>query len=163
MPSPDKPKVPVNEGQLEAIKNCVTETLTSYKIKRIRNKAGAIFVHLATILLSITTTIILGWQLVNVETNSSHDKLDLTNLALVLSALTTGISTLDSVFDYRALWVGYNIGVSKLKSVLSKLEYLKSIGAQNLEQEQIEDLYNRYDMICSSMEKDYKDIRTSNE
>lgn len=156
-----KPKVPVTQEQISTLKKCVNETLASYRRKRTRNKTGAIFVHLATIVLTIGTTIILGWQLV--KNGEPADKTKLTNAALILSALVTGITTLDSVFDYRALWVGYNIAISRLKSVLSRLDYLQAIGAANLDQGQVEELYDKYDGICSSVEKDYKDIRTSND
>jgi hypothetical protein len=151
-------EIPVTLEQINSIKACVGETIRSYKRKRRRNKIGAILVHVLTVVFTVGTTILIGWKLAVGKSN-----LAILNNALILSALSTGVSMLDAIFDYKALWVSYNISISRLKSIITRIQYLESIGVGNLKQKQIEDLYLKYESVCSQLEKDYKDIRASDD
>jgi len=138
-----------------------------YKKKRRNNKIGAIVVHIVTIGFSSATTILLGWSLLGAADNPNATNTiaanTIKNSALILSALATAASSLEAVFDCRALWVAYNVAISRLKSVLARLNFLEAIGIDNLTMKEIEDLYTRHETICIGVEKDYKDLRTAND
>jgi len=95
---------------IAAVRKCLETTLELYKRKRARNKVGAIAVHSASIGLSSLTTILLGWSLLDPQAQKTV--VSLKNAALCFSALATAATSLEAVFDYRALWVAYNVSIS---------------------------------------------------
>lgn len=152
----DEP-IPVTQEQIDSLKRCITEKIKSFKEKRKRNKIGAIVVQSLLIVFSILTTVLIGWKNQNPE--SAGLKVDLTNLALLASALTAGLAALDKFFDYKALWVEFNVSIAALQSANSRLNYLSALGIGRLKQNQIEEVYNLYESTCSNMGKSYQKIR----
>ncbi|MGZ5245925.1 MAG: SLATT domain-containing protein, partial [Flavitalea sp.] len=130
--------------------------------KRTRNKIGAIAVQSLSILFSFGTTVLIGWKVGTQNAdNNSIELSTLTNFALIISAFATGINTLDKFFDYKALWIGYNVSIANLKSALAKLDYLASQGIDQLIRHQIDEIFNRYEIVCSNMDKNYQEVRSA--
>lgn len=138
---------------LGPLKDRIEETIISYRKKRLRNKIGAIIAQISMIIFSGATTVFIGWQFAEKQTNPC-----LLNIALIMSALTTGMGALDKFFDYKSFWVRYNVSIQQLKSILDKAEYWEMMG--KLTPDKIEELYNKYDAVCSEMLRSYESIRT---
>lgn len=64
-------------------------------------------------------------------------------MALVLSASITLLSTWDTFYNHRGLWVRYTGTVTELKAIRSKLEYLLSDGERNVDSAELDALYDR--------------------
>lgn len=156
--------IPVTQGQIECLRSCITKTIDTYRGKRNKNKCGAIIVQGLAILFSFGTTVLIGWKL-NMQPedvkNGSLKISPFTNFVLVVSALATGINALNQFFDYKPLWIGYNISIAKLKALLAKVDYLDSLGAEKLKRSQLDDIFNRYEEIYGNMNKSYETIRSA--
>lgn len=156
----DNKNAAVTYHQITALRKCITETIASYRIKKRRNKWGAIIVQSLSILFSFGTTVLIGWN-IKEGVPQSLNVSTLTNFALIVSALATGINTLDKFFDYKTLWIGYNISISNLQSALARLDYLASIGTENVKKQELDEIFNRYELTCSNMDKNYHETRSA--
>ena len=150
----------VTYAQIDSLRKCISSTIDSYRIKKRKNKIGAITVQGFSILFSFGTTVLIGWK-IQKEVAESINVSTLTNFALIVSALATGINTLDKFFDYKTLWIGYNVSISNLKSALAKLDYLASLGSENIQRKQLDDIFNSYELTCLNMDKNYQEIRSA--
>jgi hypothetical protein len=127
--TPKQEAVPgkVTMEQVTVLRKCISDTIMSYRHKRNKNKFGAISIQILSIVLSFGTTVLIGWKLSQDTSGATGSILTgnmLTNSALIVSALATGMNALDKFFDYKALWIGYNISIASLKSIRSKLSLL---------------------------------------
>lgn len=156
-PTDRKEVVEVIQAKLSSLKKLISETIASYKSKRKRNKIGAIAVQSLSILFSFGTTVLIGLKLVD----TAGESIDISNFALVISALATGIVALDKFFDYKALWIGYNVSIANLKSLDKKLEYLSSGGAKSVPLRDLDNMFEQFELICSNMNRTYQEIRMS--
>lgn len=147
----------VSNSQLVNFKEILNDNIDRYTRKRNKNKAGAYVVQTFIILFSFGTTVLIGWK---VSDDSAYKEL-IINFALVLSALVTGLSTLDKFFDYKAFWIDYNVAIAGLKHILRKVEYLESFGPENITRKQLDELFNLFELVCSTMDKNYKEIRSA--
>ena len=105
--------------------------------KRTENKAKALFFKLAVTSLSGATTVLLGLQ------GIGHQN-DLRNVALLLSAWVTLLSTWDSFFNHRGLWARYTATCTALRAIKSDLDYLLLNGDGAYTEQQIDELHDRY-------------------
>lgn len=155
----------VTYAQIDSLRKCISTTIDSYRIKKRKNKIGAITVQTLSILFSFGTTVLIGWKIQKgvAESIDATETINATlmNWALIVSALATGINTLDKFFDYKTLWIGYNVSISNLKSALAKLDYLASLGSENIQRKQLDDIFNSYELTCLNMDKNYQEIRSA--
>ena len=152
--------IPVTTEQVESLKNCLVDTIQKYRVKRNRNKAGAIAIQSAMFLFSISTTVLIGWQL-GVGADDISTKTGITNAALISSALAAGTMTIDKFFDFKALWVAYNVSIANLNSALAKINYLASLKPENLLRIQLDEIFVRYESVCANMDKTYLEVRNA--
>lgn len=158
MSAPEEKVIPVTEIQIAELETTIAERLVNFKRKRKRNKTGFIVSQCLSIVASAGTTVFVGWQI-----SDTVLSLDLKNVALALSAVATALTTLNATFDYKALWVCYNIAISQLKMLQSRLGYLRAMGVANIEQKDLMRIFEFFEQICQSVEKDYKNTRMSDE
>lgn len=154
-----KQKTEENKGvspyQIDFLKSSIEETLKSYQIKRTRNKVGCIVVQSSVIVFSVATTVFIGWKLGGAKADNSF----LLNIALICSAISAGLSTLEKFFDYKALWVRYNLAIQHLKFIKNRLKYMETMGVEHLKLEQIQELFKSYEEICFELMRQYESIR----
>ena len=111
-----------------------------YNTKRGENKRKALLFKLTITGFSGATTVLLGLQGIGQEYL-------LRNSALLLSAWVTLLSTWDSFFNHRGLWTRYTTTCAALRAVESDLEYLLLKDDGMYTEEQIDELYERYQAI----------------
>lgn len=157
-PADPMKEIPVSAQQMTALKNCIIEKTKTLGDKGRRNKTGAIIVYILIISFSAATTILIGWK-AGVTDNLTATTNTLVNLALICSAVTTGLNMFYNFFDYKDLWVHYKASRNELLEILSELEYLEASGLENISQKQLNDLFNRYKDICANTNKFYLQLR----
>ena len=113
---PSNPKLDVLNSQL-------TEALSSFEVKRLRNKKTAFRVYLGATVISAIVTVVLGLQ------GAWLNKVYVQDTALILSSIVTTLMGFETFFNHRALWVRYTQTVSQLLSVRSKIQYLTANGS----------------------------------
>ena len=124
-----------------------------FKSRRNKNRTSAIRVKLALISLSAIVTILLGLRVG--ETSEV-----LANIAFVVSAIVTALSAIEEFFEYRGLWIRYNITFTQLKSLEDDLEYLmlKRLDETELKGK-IDELYDRLKDILDTTNSDWLSMR----
>jgi hypothetical protein len=105
------------QNLVEYLRKKIDEQQNGFKSRRNKNRNLAIRIKLALIILSAIVTILLGIR--NESVTAAF-----TNLAFVISAAITALTAVEEFFEYRGLWVRYNITFVQLKSLQEDLEYL---------------------------------------
>lgn len=146
------PTDPVTERQVNALKDCIKSKINTYSSKGTKNKKGAIIAQIVLVLCSILTPIFIGWK--------DAPKV-LVNLALISSAITTACSSLQAFFDWKELWTSYKVSKSALETIIAEIDYLVSLGYNKITQADLSNFFDRYKDICSKMDENYKNLRTT--
>jgi hypothetical protein len=141
------------------LKKLIEERMNRFKRKRARNKIGAVVVQSLQVIFSTLTTVLIGWNLKDLDTKAITVA-SVTNMALLTSALAASLGVLDKFFDFKALWISYNISLSRLRTVHAKTEYYEALGASNIAQQQLHDLFMEFEGVCTGMDQKYEDIRS---
>ena len=122
------------------LSRALKKTSSEYNAKRGENKRKALLFKLTITGFSGATTVLLGLQGIGQEYL-------LRNTALLLSAWVTLLSTWDSFFNHRGLWARYTTTCAALRAVESDLEYLLLMDDGMYTDEQIDELYDRFQAI----------------
>jgi hypothetical protein len=146
---------PVTESQVLALKNCIASKINSFKNKGTKNKRGAIAAQVILIGFSVITPVLIGWKNDNGEAFTV-----LVNLALISSGITAACSSLQAFFDWKELWTNYKVSKNGLETIIAEMDYLISSGYENINQQAMQDFFNRYKDICAKMDESYKNLRT---
>ncbi len=152
------PIVVVSAHQIKALRCCINKAIEKDTIKLNHNKIGACIVNPVIIIFSVASPIFIGWT-----TENKYDLELLRNLALVCSAITAGSTMFYNFFDYKDLWVRYKVSTFELESLLCELDYLEAAGIANIEQAELDELFEKYQTICKETNKMYKKIRLEND
>ena len=142
-----------NPHQVEALKKCIEDHISVFKVKGRRNKKGAIIVQTFIIVLSASTTIFIGWK---ISPENDDISATLINFALITSAVTTGLTMLYNFFDYKELWAQYKIAANELEAILYELIYLQDLP---IEKKDLDRIFDSYSSICKNTNSAYKQIR----
>jgi Protein of unknown function (DUF4231) len=155
--SESQPK-PVTESQVMALKKCITSKINSFRNKGTKNKRGAIAAQIILITFSLITPVLIGWK------NDEEEVIRvLVNLALISSGITAACSSLQAFFDWKELWANYKVSKNGLETIIAEMDYLTSSGYENINQQAMQDFFNRYKEICAKMDESYKSMRASDE
>lgn len=81
------------------------------------------------------------------------------NIAFTLSAAVSLMSALDTFFNYKELWIRYQVTVNDLHELRFDLEYLLAQGIQNVKEEELDELYERYQIILKETNSSWSELR----
>lgn len=151
---------PVTLEQIKSLYNRIFEKIIDYGKKKKRNKIFAVTMQSLSVIFSVGTTVLIGWKVFDekggLEVNHNY-----LNYALVVSALASGITSLNKFFDYKDLWIIYNIAVISLKSISEKLIFLYARGEGKTTKKELDEIFKKYETICEDMSRNYQQIRSS--
>lgn len=132
----------------------ISKQIKSFKERKERNQRQAVKIKLTSTLLAATTTVLLGLNGFN-----STGKLVVQNIAFTISAAVTLMSALDTFFNYRGLWIRYQGTLNDLYELRTDLEYLLTQGIQNVKEEELDELYKRYQMVLKETNSSWSELR----
>ena len=141
----------MSKQQMDYLSETISRCISLYDRKRQKNKFLAFGIKLTSTAFAATTTILLGLS-VDLETKAFF-----TNVALVLSALVTLLTTWDAFFNHKALWLRFTVATQSLRSVQEDMDFLRSRG--ELAQEQIDSLHKRYKRVVRDIDRDWESLR----
>lgn len=136
------------------LKENISRQITSFKERKKRNQKQTIRVKLTSTFLAATTTVLLG-----INGFNSTEKLAVQNIAFTLSAAVTLMSVLDTFFNYKGLWIRYQGTLNDLYELRTDLEYLLTQGVQNVKEEELDEIYKRYQMILNETNSNWSELR----
>lgn len=151
---------PVTLEQIKNLDDRILEKIADYRRKKTLNKRFAVAMQSLSVIFSIGTTILIGWKVFD-ETHKPVVDYKYLNYALAASALASGITSLNKFFDYKDLWIIYNIAVISLKSVSEKLIFLYARGEGKTTKKELDEIFKKYETICEDMSRNYQQIRSS--
>jgi len=124
--------------------------------KRTRNQRRASFIKILMITFSSVATILLGLQMSGFEPIFG-------NIAFVLTSTVTFLTAIEPFFNYRALWVEHEQAKWKFYRLKDELDfYLEGTKPENMSQDKLEDLHQRYQDIWNRLSSSWIDHRQSN-
>ncbi|TAA73935.1 MAG: Protein of unknown function (DUF4231) [Candidatus Electronema aureum] len=125
------------EDKISFLKQEVDLKIKSFEEKRTFNRKMSSYLNMTLIIISALITIFLGIE-------QDTYKIFFKNLALVLSASLTVLSTLDSFFNYKKLWVKYTDTTNDLKALKTDILYSCIKSDENISEQVIDKFYDRY-------------------
>jgi len=140
----------INPEQIEEFRRSLKEYIRSYKEKRLRNKLGAVSIHLTTVACSVGTTILVGMK-------------ELPGWQITLSSSVIALTAIDKFFDYKILWVEYNGCITTLKTIETKLNFIVSAGLENIQPEVFNELFNKFERTVENLKDTYLNTRKAND
>lgn len=149
------------DGKVKYLTENLNQQIEGFSRSRQTNKKKAFWLKMLAVSFSSATTILLGLQGLEVVAFVNAPVV-VKNLALILSAFVTLFSTFDAFFNHRALWVRYTRTTSQLKSIKAELEYLSSDGVQNLNDEDIDRLFKKYQLTLEETNAFWHGLRDEN-
>lgn len=138
----------------EFLKEKISKQIKSFKERKERNQKQAIKIKFTSTALAAATTVLLGLNGFN-----SSGKLIVQNIAFTLSAAVTLMSALDTFFNYRGLWIRYQGTLNELYELRTDLEYLLTQGVQNVKEEELDGLYQKYQIILKETNSSWSELR----
>ncbi|MEH2321494.1 DUF4231 domain-containing protein [Nostoc sp.] len=138
----------------EFLKEKISKQIDSFKKRKERNQKEAIRIKFISTALAAITTILLGLNGLN-----SSGKLLVQNIAFTLSAAVTLMSALDTFFNHRGLWIRYQGTLNDLYELRTDLEYLLTQEIQNVNEEELDRLYQRYQIILKETNSNWSELR----
>lgn len=147
----EEKRIAALRDKIQSLKNSVEWEIKTLTIKGRKNKFGASVVQSFIILFSVATPILIGWK-------PGNDTLK--NLALICSAITAGGTMIYNFFSYRDLWVEYKISRNDFITLLAEVDYVEASGIENIKDEQIDKLFQKYLKIRTEIGKNYRRIRS---
>lgn len=120
----------------------IDESLEYTRRKGRRFKTGATTVHMASLLMTGTATVLLGLA----------DMSPLVGVGLTLTGLTTVIGAFEPFFNYRSRWVIMEDGRAKLHRLKEDLKFQSATSPDGrLSREQLEELHERSQHVWTEM------------
>ena len=105
------------ETKQNLLRNEISSALEKNRRYRNNNKKKAFRFHIIITVLAAITTVILG---LNIELYANYIRIT----ALIIGAIITIISTWNTFYNHKELWINHTILVSQLKELLFDLDYL---------------------------------------
>ncbi len=140
-------------AQFEALQKNIASMIANCVDKRKRNKRLCITAQSAIILFSFGTTVLIGWK------TDAVTKVDLTNVALLLSTMATGLAAFEKFFDYKQVWVINNMTIAALRLLEAKLKTLQAEQPEYLTIRKFDKLFEEFVWICQNHNNSYSAIR----
>ncbi|MBD2107803.1 DUF4231 domain-containing protein [Nodosilinea sp. FACHB-13] len=138
----------------EFLKQKIEKQISSFKRRKEHNQTKAVRTKLISILLAASTTVLLGLKGLN-----ESGQLIVQNLAFVLSAAVTFVTGLDAYFDHQGLWVRYQGTLNDLYELKTDLEYLLVHAAGEVPENELDQLYRRYQVILRDTNSTWSSLR----
>jgi uncharacterized membrane protein SirB2 len=144
MPDQHRVSDKVANPKLHVLHSQLTEALSAFETKRLRNKNTAFRTYLGATVLSAIVTVVLGFQGVPI------DKVPyVQNAALILSSIVTMLMGFETFFNHRALWVRYTQTVSQLLSIRAKIQYLEANGSFGTQDVELDKLFDELQLTLT--------------
>src|SRR5262249_12302877 len=109
--------------------------LSPYRRRRKRDKRKAFVLQMATVTLSATITVLLGWR----TTGTTQQRL--ADIALALGAIITVLAAAEAFFTHRGLWILRTPTVRRLETLARRLDYQQNRSADQLLEPSVLDRY----------------------
>jgi hypothetical protein len=155
-PMRDNPPVPLSpetQDIVDYLKNKIKDQQNGFKLRRNKNRAFAIRIKMALIILSAVITILLG-----LRTDDASPII--ANIAFVISAIVTALAVIEEYFEYQGMWIRYNITFTRLKSLEDDLDFLLlSERNEKTLRTKLNELYARLKDTLDSTNSDWLSIR----
>ncbi len=135
----------------------IEKQIKSFTTKRNNNKYKARNFHVIVTIASAISTIILGFDFAGFNALSfmnDHTK----NIALIISSFITVISTYNTFFDHKSLWVNYTNTRNRLYDLKFEINYYLK-GKEDIDPEQIEKYKERYREILHMLNEKWSKLR----
>ena len=144
--------IPATLNEVQALIACIETAKKEYSIKGSKNKKGAIIVQVLLIVLSALTTIFIGWK-------SANNNINLTNLALICSAIVASLNVIIAFFDYKELWVQYKVSRNDLTMLRAELNFISASEDGKVTKKQLLVIFEEYKNICNRTNQAYQQLR----
>jgi len=118
----------------------IDESLKDYERRKRRNRRPALLFKILIAGLSSVVTILLGIRVEEIWVKH------LDQIALVISALMSVVTTWNAFYDYTALWVQFTKTVAQLGLLHQDIEYMR-MGNEEITVSEVNYLKERYDDI----------------
>ena len=144
------------EHKLIFLSKNIDDRIKSFEKRResCRSKSFLLTVSLAVI--SAAVTVFIGIQGVEDST-----RVVLLNIALILSALVTVGSVVESFFSPKELWIKYTEAVNLLKELKSDLEYLELGHKDSISVDKLDAIYTKYKKILKETNSTWISMKKS--
>jgi hypothetical protein len=148
----------VSDGKVNFLEAVLEEQISGFNQRRKANKKRAFLFRLSIIICGLLTTVLIG-----IHSVSPTIQPFITDIALLFSALLTALGAIDAFFDHRALWIRYTTTSNELKTLRSKLRYLLADGKENIDDTQIDSLFEGFHKILNETNSEWLKLRKETE
>lgn len=138
----------------EFLKQKIEKQISSFSRRKESNQKKAIRTKMISTVLAASTTVLLGLKGLD-----DSGQLIVQNVAFILSAAVTLMSGLDAYFNHRGLWIRYQGTLNDLYELKTDLEYLLVHGPESLQEQEMDKLYQRYQLILRETNATWSSLR----
>jgi len=141
------------KAQVEWLLQQIDDSLKCMAGKRTHFQRAAGYIRVGILILSGTVTVLLGlW------TPDSEDTLR--NVAFVIGAIVTTLSSLDFYFNYRGLWVEHEEAEWRLHRLRDRLSfYVSGVGAGEIDPQVLIEIHEAYQWIWDNLSTRWLSLR----
>src|ERR1700677_2720206 len=112
-----------NHARIEVLEQGLEHNIRGFQDRRDQYRKKAWYVKAILIACGVFVTAVLG-----IKGIRSDWEFLLSNCALVVSAIATGLASYESFSGYRDLWIQYTVTVNRLHHMKYQLDYWKADG-----------------------------------
>jgi hypothetical protein len=152
MPTDDA-ETGANTAKLKLLEQNLEHSISVFHVRRDAYRKKAWCVKAILIACGILITSLLGINGIR----SDSDFL-LSNCALVISAIATGLTSYESFSGYRELWIQYTVTVNQLYHLKFELDYWKADG-QNDGAKRLREFADEFEHILAETNNKWLDVR----
>lgn len=131
--------------ELKYLKEQISQRIKGYDIKRLYYRKVSFWAYLSVTILAAISTIILG---IKIEELGEAPRI----IALIITGLITVISSYNTFFDNKAMWLAFNAALNDLRSLSFEITLLEEKG-ESLSDDSIKVFINRYESIVDRLNK----------
>ncbi|MCW3109704.1 MAG: hypothetical protein JWQ09_4210 [Segetibacter sp.] len=135
-------------SQLEFIKSQVSKKIVEVDRNRRRYRKWSYYVFISTTFLAGITTIILGLNLTDWQTETRI-------YALILTTIITVLNALSGFNNHNELWIIYNTTLNKLRNLEFNIDYCEK-GLQPISPDQVELFKKTYQDAMEGLENSWQ-------
>jgi len=141
------------QQKAEWLKNKIQKSISDVSKMKNDNKSRAAFIKVNTILLSGIATILLGLNIIGVESLFK-------DIAFILGALVTLLNALEPFFNYKALWVESEKGKARFHRLKDEFDYyLAGTSPDKLDKEVLNQFHRKNQEIWINLSGSWEEHR----
>lgn len=143
------------EEKVNFLREYIDISIADMKKHRKENRRKASIVKVMTLVFSSLATILLGIQLKETDTI-------LKNAAFIFSASVTLLNALEPFFNFRSLWIEHEQSLAQMYRLQNDFDfYLAGRKKEEIDENKIEKLRERYEEIWNNLNQNYINYRKS--